>query len=467
MGLYNPLARHVFAPALDIARGTRTMRSLSELEESQWWSAERLQQLQSDRLRRLVAHAYSHVPYYRQLMHERGLSPGDIGSASDLCKLPVLTKEIIRANTELLLAEGFPHHELIAGTTGGSTGTPLRFFSSRESRYTRGLARSLRAIEWAGVYLGDSKVRVTKKRMDGSVLGQVSERIHDVFTRETFIDSLSFSHRTLPAIVKRIRKLKPRCLIGYASAICIIAEYILESGSAVPEVGTVVVGGEQLFEPQRELLATVFDVQPFSKYSSFENFDIAMECEAHMGMHVAAEDLIVEIVDADGEPVSPGSPGRLLVTNLHEYGLPLIRYDTDDESSFIEGPCPCGRELPLISNVIGKTGDVIYTPSGKRLSPLTLGSSNLAPLGIKRFQFIQEKVDHVVVRIVPGTELSTTGAEELSANVERHFSRVLGDDVWVEILVVDRIEPTPAGKHLFLISKVRSRGDRAANPRQV
>ncbi len=93
-----------------------------------------------------------------------------------------------------------------------------------------------------------------------------------------------------------------------------------------------------------------------------------MECEKHSGMHINAEDLLVEIVDDDGNPLPAGRRGRLLVTNLNEYGMPLIRYDTDDESAFKDHLCSCGRHLPLIEGVVGKTGNVIYTPSGKRLS---------------------------------------------------------------------------------------------------
>ncbi|MFW6056164.1 MAG: phenylacetate--CoA ligase family protein, partial [Chloroflexota bacterium] len=186
--------------------------------------------------------------------------------------------------------------------------------------------------------------------------------------------------------MQRIARRRPRALRGYASAICIIADFMRESGIAAPEVGAIVVGGEQLFDEQRSLLREVFGMEPFSKYSSFENYDIEMECEAHTGMHVAAEDLIVEAVDEEGHPVAPGSEGRLIVTNLHECGMPLIRYDTDDQGSFVTGTCACGRSLPRLAAVIGKTGNTIYTPSGRRISPLGLRSSTLAGLGVRQFQ---------------------------------------------------------------------------------
>jgi len=454
MGSYRWLARHVLAPGMDVLRGTHTMRCLKELEASQWWPPERLEQLQSERLQHLIHYAYERVPYYRRLMDSRGIHPDDIRTAADLPKLPVLTKEIVREEGESLVARGFPRRRLREGHTGGSTGTPLVFLSSIDGRLSHGMARSLRAHEWAGLYPGDRFVRVIKRRLPGPAEGAPFEGISRRVAREGFVDCGAFSESTLPEVVKRISRHRPRALRGYASAICIIAEYIRDTGIPAPEVGAIVTGGEQLFDEQRALLRQVFGTEPFSKYSSFENFDIAMECEAHQGLHIAAEDLAVETADDDGLPVRPGRDGRILVTNLHEYGMPLIRYDTDDSGSLLEGQCPCGRSLPRLAAVTGKTGNTIYTPSGKRLSPLTLGSSGLAPLGIRQFQFIQEQLNQVTVKVVPGSALSDAEAQALSTRLKAHYAKSLGDDVRVDIVVVDHIEPTPAGKHLFLISKV-------------
>ena len=454
MGLHTSLTRHVLAPVYDRLRGTSTMRFLAQLEESQWWSHVQLEEIQSRRLQHLIRHAYANVPYYRRLMDEHGIRPGDIATPSDLRKLPPLTKGLIRANSRELLADGYPRAKLLEGHTGGSSGTPLCFHSSLEGRMTHGLARSLRAMEWAGVQPGDRTIHVTKRRFPGTEPEGFLPRLSRLMSLDVFVDCTSFSEETLPAVLEKIAGSHPRALRGYASAISIIADFIRESGAQAPEVGEVVVGGEQLFDEQRTLLRQVFGTEPFSRYSSFENFDIAMECEAHAGMHVNAEDLLVEIVDDGGMPVSDSRRGRLLVTNLHEFGMPLIRYDTDDESSFTGRSCTCGRHLPLIEGVVGKTGNTIYTPSGKRLSPLTLGSSNLAPMGVGRFQFVQETLDHVVVRIVPVSSLTPDEVVALPARVAANFGRVLGADVRIDVVVVDHIEPTPAGKHLFLISKV-------------
>ncbi len=457
MAVYRALTRHVLAPSFDLLRGTHTMRSLRELEESQWWPLQRIEELQSQRLQRLIHYAYERVPFYRRLMDSRGISPARIRTAADLPLLPILFKPDVREHIDELFAEGFPRSELVRGRTGGSTGTPLMFYSSRENRYTHGVARAVRALQWAGVQPGDATVRIATQGSRGyaSRIGPLARFL----SRETFVDSAAFSDSSLPLVVHRIARLRPRALRGFPSALCIIAEFIRESQTPRPEVGAVVTGAEQLFDEQRTLLRDVFGSEPFNKYSSYENFDIAMECEAHTGMHIAAEDLIVEIVDNVGQPIESGRQGHVVITNLHEYGMPFIRYSTDDESSFLTGVCACGRALPRLSTVVGKTGNVIYTPSGKRLSPFALHPSGVAPLGVRQFQFIQEQLDLVTVNVVPNDSLSPSDLQSLAAAVRDHFGSALGNDVRVEVAIVERIQPTPAGKHLFLISKVRRRVD--------
>lgn len=448
------LKRHVLAPTYDLLRGTQTMRCLSELEKSQWWPQERIRELQSERLQRLIHHAYEHVPYYRNLMDASGVLPSSVRTAADLSVLPVLTKADVREHIDDLLADDFPRSQLLEVHTGGSTGEPLCFYSSRESVASHGVARTLRALEGAGIRVGDRTVTVTERTHSSAAWATPFRDIVRLLSGRYIVDFASLSDSSLPFLVERIAGLHPRGLTGFPSALCIIAEFIRDSGIPAPDIHTIVTGGEALFDEQRPMLRDIFGTEPFSNYSSFENYSIAHECEAHAGMHVAAEDLVVEIVDSMGRPVGPGRQGRIVITNLHEYGMPLIRYDTDDESSFLEEPCICGRSLPRLSPVIGRSGDNIYTPSGRRLSARSFRVHHLATLGVRRFQVVQDKIDHVIVRVVPNALLSMSSATELATAVGAHFGSTLGDDVDVQVDVVERIEPTPAGKHLFFISKI-------------
>ncbi len=454
MTVYNVMTRRVFAPAMDLLRNTRTMACLRALEESQWWPKARIEEVQAERLHRLVVHAYGHVPYYRRIMDERGLHPSDILCAADLKKLPVLTRDDIRRNFEELTAEDFHSGKTWDASTGGSTGTPLVFRTTSEDQRTHGFARGIRALEFANVALGDRRVLIRVARSHKSAYVHFLHRMSRHIERVVELDSRNITLQSLPAIVSLLHQPTMRCLTGYPSAVAYIASWIRESGMTHPSLDSVIGGGEQLFEHQRERIRSVFRVEPYSKYSCQEVFEIAMECEAHTGLHVAAEDMVLEIADPKDDPLPAGNEGRVLLTNLHNYAMPLIRYENGDSGSLIAGACPCGRALPLLSHVVGRRFDIIHTPSGRRVAGSNLGTNRLARFPVLQFQFLQEELDHLVVHIVPRAETAADDLEAMRIRIPPLFNEIVGDDVRVEVRFCERIELTAGGKHLLVISKV-------------
>lgn len=453
-GAYGLLIRHVMAPAMDAIRGTQTMRALRELEDSQWWPLSRIEELQATKLNELISHAYQKVPYYRRLMDRADLRPCAIRSATDLSRLPVLTRDMVRTSMTEMRATDYPARKLRRGTTGGSTGQPLVFYSTLDDQRTHGFARGIRAMQYAGVDLGERRMLIRIQRHHSSSSEQMLHRLSRILENVHELDSRDITESTLTDIVSYLDRDDVRCLTGYPSAVSFIASWIEEKGTTVPALDAIVTGGEQLFTHQRQRIRTVFGLEPFSKYSTNEAFEIAMECEAHSGMHIAAEDLVVEIVDADGIPVPPGTEGRILVTNLHNYGMPLIRYDLEDTGAFLPGSCPCGRGLPRLSHVLGRRFDIIHTPSGRHVSGSNLGTNRLANMPVRKFQFVQEALDHLVVRLVavPGTPDSDLSA--MRSCIPPMLNEILGDDVRVEVTFQDDIELTSGGKHLLVISRV-------------
>jgi phenylacetate-CoA ligase len=454
MNSYSSFARHVFAPTMDRIRGTHSMACLRELEESQWWPAERLEELQSSRLRALITHAYEHVPYYRRVMDERAIRPSDIRSGDDLKRLPVLTRELVRANSENLIARGYPRSRLHRGTTGGSTGSPLVFYTTSEDQRDRGFARGIRALEFAGVELGERRVLIRIARHHDRARQKLLHRLSRRVERVVELDSRDITLQSLPSIVALLSRSNMRCLTGYPSAVAYIAAWIRETGVTPPELDSVITGGEQLFEHQRQRIRDVFHREPHSKYSCQEVFEIAMECEAHTGLHVAAEDVVLEIVDDVDTPLPPGTEGRILLTNLHNYGMPFIRYENGDAGSFVAEACPCGRALPLLSHVVGRRFDMIHTPSGRRITGSNLGSGRFALLPILQFQVVQEGLDHIVVHIVPRAGTGPAGLEDIRARIPPMLSEIIGDDVRVEVEFCDHIALTAGGKHLLVVSNI-------------
>jgi len=452
--LYNTLSRHVLAPSFDLIRGARTMKCLTELEESQWWPRERIEELQAERLQRLIRYAYDRVPYYRRVMNERGLGPADIQSTADLAKLPVLTKDLIRANFDDMRAEGYPRNELLPGRTSGSTGEPLLFYGTKSALYDGGYAVGLRSMGWAGLRLGDRTVSICGVRRpervwERTLLG-LSLRLQQIIR----VDAKSISEATLPGIVQMLHRVHPRAFGGYPSVTAHVASFIKDSGQPAPPVHSVVTGGEQLFEHQRELMREVFHSEPYSRYGSHEACEMAAECEAHSGLHVHAEDIIAEVVDDGGKPVLPGQQGHILITSLLNYGMPFIRYENGDAGSLATSSCPCGRGLPLLGTLLGRTADFVYTPSGKRVAGVSLQPSRLALLGVTKYQIVQEDLDRVVIRVIVPSVTEPDGQAEVGRRIEGILRRVLGDDMRIEVKFTDHIEPTAAGKYVPVVSRV-------------
>ena len=461
MSLYNRVARNVFAPALDAIRGTSTMRQFTSLQESQLWPWERIEQLQSTRLRKLVAHAYEHVTYYRQTMDRCGLTPDDITSTQDIPKLPVLSKKQIRDNRQSLVADNVPPRHLRQMATSGSTGQPLAFFSTREDQFTFGMARTFRAASWAGLDIADRHALVGRPRHYRKKTDQLLHELSFAVRRLTVIDSGTLSEQTLPRIASRLSNGNYKGIGGSPPVLRLVADYIRRHDLPRPSPDVVISGAEQLLDHERALLTEVFGTNPFSKYSSFEVYEIASECSAHNGMHVQAEDIVVEIVNEDGSAAAPSRVGRVLVTNLHNYAMPFIRYELGDLAAIDTTPCECGRHFPRLVGIVGRMSELIVTPSCRRVFGADLGLETFGPLGVRQFRVEQDEASNVVAllewhSVVP-METRAEGEEAIRTTLEA----AIGEGIPVEVRSVDHIEPHPSGKHLVVTSKLASRTENA------
>lgn len=454
MGAYNLLARRFMAPALDFIRGCHCMSSLAELEANQWWSLERLEALQQDRLVQLIDHAYAHVPYYRRVMQERGIQPSHIRTPADLARLPVLTRAIVRSNMHDLVSDDVGQGHLIRRHTAGSTGSPLVFFTMKHDRYSYGRARGLLAMEWAGVALGDRVVRLAAHSRAATSFEPHVPHLGAMLRRETVVPLASISNENLDSLVRLLARMKPRAIAAYPSTLAHVAGHIRDSGRRAPPLHAVLTGGEQMFDHQRALVREVFGVEPYSRYGTSENSLVATECEAHAGMHVFAQDLVLEVADENGSRVAHGTEGRLLVTNLHARGMPFIRYDTGDVGSYAVAPCPCGRSMPLLDRLSGRRCDTIYTRSGTRIVGNGIERDGFALLGVTQLQYVQEDLDNFTARfVVPGA--STTEAQAAFRLQATDMLRPsLGPDIAIAVEIVERIEVSPAGKYVPVMSKV-------------
>lgn len=454
MAMYELLVKRVFTPVVDFHRGANTMKRLEELEGTQWWPREKILALQGERLRKLIRYAYDNVPYYRNVFDQHTLKPEDIVDSGDLVKLPVLTRQLVRGNFSDLVARGFPRKELMPCLTGGSTGEALRFYRTRDDYHGWDAAAGLRAHKWAGYEVGEKLALFWGRHPRLSMADSLTRTTKHFVQRVVLFDALTMSDQRLPSFAKRLEGFDGGFIKGYPSAVYLMARYIEKEGKPVIRPRAIITTGEALYDFQRELFSRVFGCETYSFYATNEVDAVASECSEHSGYHISAENVIVEIVDDADKPVPVGGEGRILVTSLHNYGMPFIRYEIGDIGVSSDKACPCNRGLPLLTAVNGRISDFIFTRKGDCIPGIALNRSFLAGLGVEQFQIVQESYEKVVIKLVFGREYKCDYVNEAVRKIERHFKAELGRDIDVVTELVDQIVPTRIGKRRMFISKV-------------
>ncbi|SAI89204.1 phenylacetate-CoA ligase [Methanoculleus bourgensis] len=417
------------------------------LQQSRWWSREELAAYQAAALSRLLAHAYANVPYYRRVFDDRGLVPGDIQTPADLRLLPVLTREDLQTHLPDLKARNYPDAAFEYVTTGGSTGIPVGFY------YERGASR---AREWAfmktqwdrvGYRFGDKCVVLR-----GYIVGSARDAVYwkkTLFGRWLLMSSHHMTEETLPAYISEIRRFKPRFIQSYPSTAALLARYMIEHGvDSFPTVRAVLCGSENLYPWQRSLLEEAFGCRVFSWYGNSEQTVLAGECEESTHYHIFPEYGIVELIGRDGRPVTnPGEMGEVVATNLTNYVCPLIRYRTMDLATAAQGPCTCGRHYPLLEHVEGRLHEFIVTKDRRLISMTAVNMHSDVFDNVVQFQFYQEKVGEVLLRIVRKPGYTDRDTDYILSELEKKFE----GDVDVTVHFVTKIPRTRRGKYRFLI----------------
>ncbi len=453
--VYPLVAKHVLAPTFDRLRGTATMRCLAELEQSQWWRHDKIMELQARRLQALVTHAYENVPYYQRVFDERQLRPHHIRTPEDLAKLPEMTKALMRSNSADLVARGARQKELLRRSTGGSTGEPLSFYRTKRDFFGWGSAAELRAYGWAGYRVGEKCALVWERYPYASPMDRVLRSLRHRLQRIVGIDAVGMSPETLPSCMRILERLQGGFIRGYPTAIYTLARFVEARGNLTIRPRAVITSGEDLYDFQRGLFSKIFGCETYSHYGSNEAHAIASECSEHSGYHISAENVIVEIVDDDGRPVPAGKEGRILVTNLHNLAMPFLRYETGDVGILSPDACRCGRGLPIMAKINGRTADVIVTASGKSIPGVALAWNFLASLGVEQFQIVQESYENVTVRLVLDRESRQENVEGTVNAVLSEFGSILGAELDIAVEVVDEIEPSASGKRRFVLSNIQ------------
>jgi phenylacetate-CoA ligase len=437
----------------ELATGRRILKRLDELNRTQWLGRDELLALQRDKLQRLVEYAYQYVPYYRRTFEQAGFHPDDLRKdPASLRKLPILTKAIIRENfDEMLTTEPQRRRRMSKLATSGSTGHPLIFMQDSNFRdYVT--ADIQRHLGWAGWEMGEQQALIWGAIVDASLWRSLRTRIIDWVWNRFQTNAFVLTDETLTAFANRVQRQRPRILFGYASSLYRFAQFVRQGRYQNITFDGVFPTAELLLPAVRQYLEETFQGKVFNRYSTLDLGGVACECEAHTGLHISAENNYVEIL-CGGRPAEPDEVGDIIVTNLNNWGMPFIRYSIGDVGAwYAGGDCPCGRSLPMLQAIEGRTVDTFRTRDGRTVWAGFAGAAYrcLASPAVRQFQVIQKSLDKMIVRLVPDGEVSQSTLDEIVRAIQTAF----GDNVEVEFEFMDEIPTLPSGKHQYAMSEL-------------
>lgn len=443
--MYTSLVSSLLFPLHERLKRHDSPRIRRDMEEAQWWPSERIAALQLQRLRAFLVDVGQHVPYYRELFASIGFEPTEVTGLADLARLPFLTKSLIRAHTDALRhahADG-----LARFNTGGSSGEPLVFYIGRR-RVSHDVAAKWRATRWWGVDIGDPEIVVWGSPIE---LGKQDHIKHwrDKLLRTQLLPAFEMSEAKLDGFIQTIRRVRPRMLFGYPSALTHIARHARKRGMAMDDLGIRVafVTSERLYDDQRNTISEVFGCPVANGYGGRDAGFIAHECPSG-NMHLTADDIVVEIVDAQGAVQPPGTAGEIVVTHLSTHDFPFIRYRTGDIGVLGSTACTCGRGLPLLQDIQGRSTDFVVAADGTVLHGLSLIYILRDLPGIQAFKVVQESRGLTRVLLVAEGPFPPASI----ATIVEGFKRRLGQEVEIQVQLVDDIPAEKSGKFRYIVS---------------
>jgi phenylacetate-CoA ligase len=451
MPIYQRLVRDLIVPlSLWRAGETAQLRYARELEYSQFYPAEQVRDLQLARLRALLQHAYARCTFYRDRFDAAGLHPDDIESLDDLRLVPPLEKQEIQEQGGRMVAADWPQDDLLPNQTGGSTGAPIRFFLSRDRKCSRAAA-TWRHNRWAGWEPGDRSAVIWGAPLDRPADSWRARLRASLLREPLWLDAAALTEQRMAEFHAELHRWRPKVIQAYARSAVLFARYLREERLNAYRPHSLVTSAEMLETDDRRILEETFGCPVFDRYGCREVSVIASECPAHSGLHINAECLHLEIETADG-PAEPGEVGAILVTDLLNFAMPLIRYRIGDLGALAKGDCPCGRGLPRLAALSGRSTDFLVGADGRLVSGVFLATYVVAHRpSLGQVQIRQHRAGAVTYRLRPGPGFDL---EEDLAYLRFATRRHLGNGAEAEIEVVDQLAAEPSGKFLFSRSTV-------------
>ena len=450
---YRSFYRRVVLPMHCLLRRRSTLRWYDSVTRQQRFSADQLAALQRLKLAALVRYCAQNVPYYRDLLARRGVDPQCVEDLSILRQAGVrLDKEVVRIRGAHLLADGSKKRRLYGVTTGGSTGVPLCFYRSMDT-VCRRQALKFRAEEWIGKPIGTRTSLIWGRLPPNRLHVRAGRSLYWWYQNYQFLSAFDIGPERLADYVARMTRFGTEFIESYVTAVHQMAKVMAARKlKAPPGLRGIVVGAEELVDEQRAEIEASFRCPVYNRYGSSEFTNIASECALRQGLHLNSDHILVEVVDADDRPVVD-QVGEIVVTDLDNYDMPLIRYRIGDRGVLSSQRCGCSLPFPILKSINGRVSQRLVTRSGREIHDIFFVHTLAKVPGVAKFQVVQKSLDLVQINL----ELEPNVSREQTAAQTRQRLQELGDHgIELAISFVSTIPLTSAGKLRHFISNVPS-----------
>jgi len=441
------LSKHLVFPLWEIKDGAHRRRYLRELSNSQWFETKTLYQQQWARVRQAVEYAFARCSYYQERFSGVGFS-GTLRNWSDFRALPVLTKRDVRENADRLISCELSRQDLVETRTGGSTGVALKLYFDKRCQEMRNAA-AMRSDQWAGWNVGTKMAALWG---NPPVADSLKKKLRNLLLdRIIYLDTISIDENRVKRFACDWRREAPKIIFGHSHSIYILATYLRHMNVADIRPRGIISTSMMLLDSERRFIEETFKCRVTNRYGCEEVGLIACECERHEGFHLNIDHLVVEFLRDDGSQADPGEEANIVVTDLINHGMPLIRYRVEDMGVPSDRICACGRGLPLMERLTGRQADFLKRSDGSLVAGVSLVERTLTAIaGVAQMQLVQDDLRQVCAKVVKDHQFDESSEREL-----RHeLQTVFGNSVAIEVQYVSGLDQTSAGKYRFAICNI-------------
>ncbi len=440
------IAKHFIYFPVQYVRRQNVQEYLSQVMNVQFKPLHEIEALRDEKLKKLVNYAYHSVPFYKKMFDEMGIRPEEIESISDLSRLPVLSKKEILDNEKSLIAPNF-NQKLYTRKTGGSTGMTLHFMKEAQALALND-AIMYRCYNWYDIDIGDKQVRFWGIPVTSKL--RWKEQLKDFILNRIRISAFDISESSCLKQYEQIKKFRPVYFYGYTTAIYGFCLFMKKLGIDLNSLNlkAVICTAEKMYPHHLELFSEVFRCPIVDEYGSSENGILAFQCK-NGNMHTMSDHMCVEFLDENNQQVKTGELGRIVVTDLASYAMPLIRYDIGDMGRSSDKICSCGVNLPLMEIVEGRKEDFIRIKDGRLIHAAYL-CYTLKDDTVNEFKMYQKDLNTLLVNIVKSSNFNSNTEKML----DKKLRTALGEDMKITFQYLDRIPREKSGKLRYFVSEI-------------